>query len=216
MEENKIVLPAIAVRGIVPLPNNDFKIEIGRTNSVMALDSAEKMYGGNVILLIQKDASTTDVTKDDVEEYGVLAKISLKLKLPNGNYKVKFKIANRVKVLEYTQESPYFVVSYDKVFSLLNNDEFEAALIKNVASEISKNSQNVLINIEEVSKLLQSGTNADTLSDVIAFNLRLNTNTNKYKYLCELSVARRLERILEDIEREKQISEIENKINDEV
>ena len=68
MEENKIVLPAIAVRGTVPLPNNDFKIEIGRANSVLALDSAEKMYGGNVILLIQKDASTNDVTKDDVEE----------------------------------------------------------------------------------------------------------------------------------------------------
>ena len=216
MEENKIVLPAIAVRGTVPLPNNDFKIEIGRANSVLALDSAEKMYGGNVILLIQKDASTNDVTKDDVEEIGVLAKISLKLKLPNGNYKVKFKIANRVKVLEFTQDNPYFVVSYDKVFSILNNDQIEAALIKNVATEISKNSQNVLVNIEEVSKLLQAGTNADTLSDVIAFNLRLNTNTNKYKYLSELVVSRRLEMILEDIEREKQIIEIENKINDEV
>jgi len=57
MEENKLVLPAIAVRGVIPLPNNEFRIEVGRTNSVMALDAAEKMYGGNILLLIQKDAT---------------------------------------------------------------------------------------------------------------------------------------------------------------
>ena len=73
MEENKLVLPAIAVRGVIPLPNNEFRIEVGRTNSVMALDAAEKMYGGNILLLIQKDASAKDITAEDVETVGVLA-----------------------------------------------------------------------------------------------------------------------------------------------
>ena len=83
MEENKLVLPAIAVRGIVPLPNNEFRIEVGRENSVLALDAAEKMYGGNVLLLIQKDANKVEVEPTDIEPIGVLAKITLKLKLPN-------------------------------------------------------------------------------------------------------------------------------------
>ena len=85
MEENKLVLPAIAVRGIVPLPNNEFRIEVGRENSVLALDAAEKMYGGNVLLLIQKDANKVEVETSDIEKIGVLAKITLKLKLPNKN-----------------------------------------------------------------------------------------------------------------------------------
>ena len=68
MEENKLVLPAIAVRGIVPLPNNEFRIEVGRENSVLALDAAEKMYGGNVLLLIQKDANIVDVQPSDIEK----------------------------------------------------------------------------------------------------------------------------------------------------
>ena len=70
MEENKLVLPAIAVRGIVPLPNNEFRIEVGRENSVLALDAAEKMYGGNVLLLIQKDANIVDVQPSDIEKIG--------------------------------------------------------------------------------------------------------------------------------------------------
>jgi len=217
MEENtKIVLPAIAVRGIVPLPGNEFKIEVGRSNSVQALDAAEKMYGGNIVLLIQKDANAKDVNPEDIEEIGVLAKVTLKLKLPSNNYRVKFKITNRVKVLEYTSVDPYFVVNYDKIYSILQNDDIERALIKNVEVEVSKNAQNLLTNPEEIARLISAGTNADVLTDVIAYQLRLNTNVSKYRYLAELNVSRRLEMILEDIEHEKQIVAIEEKINKDV
>jgi len=215
-DTTKIVLPAIAVRGVIPLPGNDFKIEVGRPNSVLALDAAEKMYDGNVILLVQKDSASIEVSENDVEMIGVIGKVTLKLKLPNGNYKVKFKISGRIEVKEFTSVSPYFVVNYEKIYSILNNDETESALIKHISKEISNNAQNLLTSVEEVTKLLKSGTNADLLSDVIAYQLRLNSNLSKYRYLAELSVSKRLEMILEDIEREKQIVEIENKINSEV
>ena len=215
-DTTKIVLPAIAVRGVIPLPGNDFKIEVGRPNSVQALDAAEKMYDGNIILLVQKDSATVDVTENDVEFIGVIGKVTLKLKLPNGNYKVKFKISGRIEVKEFTSVSPYFVVNYEKLYSILNNDETESALLKHIAGELGANPQNFLISVDEVTKLLKSETNADLLSDVIAYQLRLNSNLSKYRYLEELSVSKRLEMIVEDIEREKQIVEIENKINNEV
>lgn len=217
MEENtKIVLPAIAVRGIIPLPNNEFRIEVGRENSVLALESAEKMYGGNIILLVQKDPTALDVTPEEIEPIGVLAKITLKLKLPNNNYKVKFKVTNRIKVNEYTATTPYFVCAYEKLFSILSGTDEEIALIKNLAAEITKGGASLLGSTEEISKLLQNGTNGDVLSDVIAYQLRVNSNVSKYRYLEELLVSKRLEMILEDIEHEKQIVEIENKINKDV
>ena len=215
-DTTKIVLPAIAVRGVIPLPGNDFKIEVGRPNSVQALDAAEKMYDGNIILLVQKDSATIDVTENDVEMIGVIGKVTLKLKLPNGNYKVKFKISGRIEVKEFTSVTPYFVVNYEKLYSILNNDETESALIKHISAEIANNAQNLLLSVEEVTRLLKNETNADLLSDVIAYQLRLNSNLSKYRYLEELNVSKRLEMILEDIEREKQIVEIENKINSEV
>ncbi len=217
MEENKLVLPAIAVRGVIPLPNNEFRIEVGRTNSVMALDAAEKMYGGNILLLIQKDASAKDITAEDVETVGVLAKITLKLKLPNKNYKVKFKISDRIMIQSFTSLEPYFVCSYEKVHSIMHNDDTEAALIKNIAAQISRPAANLLQSMDEVSRILQQGTNAAILSDIVAFNLKITgPQTSKYRYLEELDASKRLEFILEDIEHEKQIVEIENKINNDV
>ena len=215
-ETTKIVLPAIAIRGLVPFPGNEFKIEVGRENSVQALDAAEKMYGGNIVLLVQKDAAAKEVTPEDIHEVGVLAKVTLKLKLPNNNYRVKFKVTNRITINEYTSTDPYFVVNYEKVFSVMQNDDRETALLKNVAAEVSRNANTLLTNPEEVARLLQAGTNPDTLSDVIAYQLRTNSNLSKYRYLEELNVSNRLEMILEDIEREKQIVEIENKINKDV
>ena len=217
MEENtKIMLPAIAVRGIIPLPGNEFKLEVGRDNSVQALEASEKMYGGNIILLIQKDSSVIDVTQNDVEPIGVLAKITLKLKLPNGNYRVRFKITNRVEIKEFTSLDPYFVCNYEKLFSILQNDDIESALMKNLLQEVSAGGQSYINSPEEVNRILKNGTNADTLSDVIAFQLRINSGLSKYRYLEELVVSKRLEMLLEDFEREKQIQEIETKINKEV
>jgi len=42
MMPSKKILPALVTRGVVPLPNNDFRIEIGRPFSLKALDEAEE------------------------------------------------------------------------------------------------------------------------------------------------------------------------------
>lgn len=208
---NKI--PAIAVRGVIPLPNNEFRIEVGREASLRALDDAEHNYNNDIVLLIQKDPQSLKVGKDDLYEYGVLAHIDLKLKLPNNNYKVKFQIKNRIKVADYISCDPYFLVSYDEVKAKIESEEESAALIRSIVTEITKNAQ-TLNNPDEVLRLIQSGIAAEACADIIAYNLK--TSQSKYRYLSSESLNERLHFILEDISREKKIDEIENKINQEV
>lgn len=208
---NKI--PAIAVRGVIPLPNNEFRIEVGREASLRALDDAEHNYNNDIVLLIQKDPQSLKVGKDDLYEYGVLAHIDLKLKLPNNNYKVKFQIKNRIKVADYISCDPYFLVSYDEVKAKIESEEESAALIRSIVTEITKNAQ-TLNNPDEVLRLIQSGIRAEACADIIAYNLK--TSQSKYRYLSSESLNERLHFILEDISREKKIDEIENKINQEV
>lgn len=208
---NKI--PAIAVRGVIPLPNNEFRIEVGREASLRALDEAEHNYNNDIVLLIQKDPQSLKVGKDDLYEYGVLAHIDLKLKLPNNNYKVKFQIKNRIKVADYISCDPYFLVSYDEVKAKIESEEESAALIRSIVTEITKNAQ-TLNNPDEVLRLIQSGITSEACADIIAYNLK--TSQSKYRYLSSESLNERLHFILEDISREKKIDEIENKINQEV
>ncbi len=215
-DEQKISLPAIAIRGATPLPGNEFKIEVGRESSLLALEASDKMYDGNIILLMQKDNSDNELDTDNLESVGVFARLSLKLKLPNNHYRVKFKISNRVALKGFTSISPYFVVQYEKLFSILSNDANEVALLKEVVKKISENPNQSVSTVDAINKAIDSNLNADALSDLIAFRLKSSGNLSKYKYLEELSVTKRLEYILEDLEREKQIVDLERKINDDV
>lgn len=208
------VLPAIAVRGIVPLPSNEFRIEVGRDISLRALEAAEKKFNNEVLLLIQKNPMDVDVEPENVESVGVLAKIILKLKLPNNNYKVKFRVISRINVLSFESFKPFFMVKYNEMHTIMTASEEELALIRRVVTEVGTNAQNVLNTPDEVLRIIQSGVTADVIVDVIAFYLK--SSDNKIKYLKERSLHQRLNFILSDIEREKQIVAIENKINEEV
>ncbi|MGM9970836.1 MAG: endopeptidase La [Anaeroplasmataceae bacterium] len=216
MEElENIGLPAIAVRGLIPIPNNEFRIEVGREISLKALEACERKYNNEIILLIQKNPLVADVTPDDLQPIGVLAKLTLKLKLPNNNYKVKFNIISRVMIDEFLSKKPYFIVKTSDYPTILVDGAEESALIRSVITEVTKNSQTVLNSAEDVLRTIQSGVTTEQICDTISYHLR-STNSNKYRYLEEQSLAKRMEYILEDIAREKQIGDIENKINQDV
>jgi ATP-dependent Lon protease len=74
-------LPAIVVRGTIPIPNNDFRIEVGRKISLKAVEEAEKNFGSYVIILVQKNPLIEEPTTKDIESFGVLAKIQMKINL---------------------------------------------------------------------------------------------------------------------------------------
>ncbi|MBN3490282.1 endopeptidase La [Acholeplasma equirhinis] len=208
-------LPAVIVRGIVPLPNNDFRIEVGRKVSLRAIEEAEKSFSSFVLILVQKNPLIENPTTADIEKYGVLAKVAMKIKLPNDNYKVKFNIVSRVRVNEYFLTDPYFVADYEEVNTIVGNQDEEATLIKMIATETLANGNQLLNNAQQTNEQLQSGLSVEKLADILAFNLRTQ-DTEKYKYLAELDLNKRLKLILEDISKLKMIADLEQRINDDV
>ncbi|MFA5471888.1 MAG: LON peptidase substrate-binding domain-containing protein, partial [Acholeplasmataceae bacterium] len=208
-------LPAIVVRGTMPIPNNDFRIEVGRKISLKAVEEAEKNFGSYVIILIQKNPLIEEPTVADIESYGVLAKVQMKIKLPNDAYKVKLSILNRIKVKDYFITDPYFVVEYDEQETVLSNTDEEVTLVKMVVNEVAQNQQTILQPNNQVMEKIQQGLTSEKVCDMIAFNLKTNEQ-DKYKYLEENDLNKRLRMVLEDINKQKMIVDLESKINEEI
>ncbi|MFA6648160.1 MAG: LON peptidase substrate-binding domain-containing protein, partial [Candidatus Izemoplasmatales bacterium] len=80
-------LPVIAVRGVIFLPASDIRVEIGREFSKNAITEAENNRDGHVLLVFQENPTIEEPEFSDFVEIGILARISVKIKLPNGNYK---------------------------------------------------------------------------------------------------------------------------------
>lgn len=208
-------LPAIVVRGIVPIPNNDFRIEVGRKVSLKAIEESEKGFSSYVLILVQKNPLIENPTVADIEEYGVLAKVAMKIKLPNNNYKIKFNLMDRIKVKEYFLTDPYFVADYEEVETKSGEIEEEATLLKLIAQEAASSPNQLFNNAQQILNQMQSGMATNKLADLLAYNLRIN-DTEKYKYLAELNLNARLKLILEDLNRLKMIADLEQRINEDV
>jgi len=208
-------LPAIVVRGIVPIPNNDFRIEVGRKVSLKAVEEAEKSFSSYVLILVQKNPLIENPTVADIETHGVLAKIAMKIKLPNNNYKIKFNIMSRIKVNEYFLTDPYFVADYEELENQTGDIEEENTLLKLITQEAVANANQLFNNAQQITSQIQSGLSIDKISDILAFNLKTN-DTEKYKYLPELNTNARLKLILEDLNRLKMIADLEQRINEDV
>ncbi len=208
-------LPVIVVRGTMPIPNNDFRIEVGRKISLKAVEEAEKNFGSYVIILIQKNPLIEEPTTEDIEKYGVLAKIQMKIKLPNDAYKVKLSILNRIKVKDYFLTDPYYVVEYDEQETVLTDTDEEVTLVKMVVSEIASHQQTILQPNNQLMEKIQQGLTSEKVCDMVAFNLK-SSEQEKYKYLEENDLNKRLRMVLEDINKQKMIVNLEQKINDEI
>src|SRR5690554_395186 len=208
-------LPAIAVRGIVPIPNNDFRIDVGRPMSLKSIEEAEQTFDNQMLILVQKNPLIENPTPNDLEPYGVLAKIAMKVKLPNRNLKVKFTILKRVKIKEFFLTNPFFVCEFDEQESFSSDLDKETTLTKMVMKEAVSNANVVFNNAQQISKQLQSGVTTEVLADLIVSALKGNEMA-KYKYLETLDINERLQFILEDIARQKMVSDLERQINEEV
>ena len=214
--ENTLSAPAIPLRGLVPIPGNDQKIEIGRKVSLNALEIIDSTSSDEtVVLLIQKDPAINEPTPNDFEKYGVLAERKSQIKLPNGNVKVKFRILDRVEILNYLENDDYFYVNYQKLETVRGDEAEEKALVKLVIKAVVESTPETFSNHQDLLKLVHTEMDPVDLCDIVSFNFKGN-EMRKIRYLSELNLNKRLRFILEDIEYGKFVNDLENKINNDV
>ncbi len=208
-------LPVIAVRGIIFLPASDIRVEIGRDFSKNAIAEAEANRDGHVLLVFQENPLIEDPEFSDFVEIGILARISVKIKLPNGNYKIKFEPVTRVRLNDLIAKEPYYLIDFTSV--LLEQDDLneEQVLLKMLSKEIVENAKFIFRDSKKVLESLNKGITSELLSDLVASEMRIPEN-ERIKYLKEMSINKRLKYLLEDIEKEKTLQSIENKINESV
>lgn len=208
-------LPAVPVRGVIFLPNSDVRVEVGRDFSKNAVFESESNRDGYVVLLFQQNPEVIEPDFADLIEVGLLARISVKIKLPNGNFKIKFEPITRVQINDLITKDPYYLVDFTSLVLRPENIDEEQVLLKMVTKEVVENAAYLFRDSKKVLDSMQGGITSDKLCDLVASELRISEN-ERTKYLTTVSINQRLQYLLEDIEKEKQLQSIESKINESV
>ena len=206
-------LPAMAIRGRVPLPNNEIRIDVGRKESILALKEAVE---GNkyIALVVQLDHNIDNPGPKNVSKNGIIAKIIYNME-GQSVHKVKLLGIVRCKLVEFVETDPFWNAS---IITLpIENDDLdkELAYVRLLIEELQSGSKSLFEGNAELASVISQGVTADKLTDVLAYNLPLDLNS-KMKYLKTPNVGVRLRYMLEDLKREKYIRDLETDIENEV
>lgn len=214
-DANPIVqLPLVCTRGVVVFPNQEVIIDVGREKSTRAVEEAQEKYESQVVLVAQRDLALEEPDVNDVYSYGTLCQIK-HIRRMDGYLRVKFRGMQRVELHTIINDDTLMSVTAEVKTDIAQDPMEEVAMVRKIAKqfeEIEAVSQTIP---KEMINELAKGVSAPVLSDQIA-QLFPFTLEKRQELLETLGVNERLYLILQEIESEKELSQIENKINDKV
>lgn len=208
------IYPLVCTRGVVILPGQDIVIDVGREVSLKAVDNAQDNYEGKVILVSQKDVSVEDPGKEDLFGVGTLCEIRHIRRFENF-MRVKFRGLHRAQLSQMEKSANGDLIQVDLLQSIRQDETEEQALVRMIIDSFEKSSNLDKFLPKDVIMELSRGIGADQLSDKSVAVLPLALE-RKQTYLETLGINDRLEMLIQDLEKEKEMDEVEKRINETV
>lgn len=208
------IYPLVCTRGVVILPGQDIVIDVGREVSLKAVDNAQDNYEGKVILVSQKDVSVEDPGQEDLFGVGTLCEIRHIRRFENF-MRVKFRGLHRAQLSQMEKSANGDLIQVDLLQSIRQDETEEQALVRMIIDSFEKSSNQDKFLPKDVIMELSRGIGADQLSDKSVAVLPLALE-RKQTYLETLGINDRLEMLIQDLEKEKEMDEVEKRINETV
>lgn len=211
----KLNLPVLLLNGTVLMPNDEIKLEFNDELSKNIIDESEYFHDKK-IFIVTKLSLEEDISIMDLPSIGTIAKITRKLKLPNGNIRINIKGVERGYVIEYLNPSPNMIESFVSSFPTEEiKGEIKDGLIRKLYSELEEYIEKVPYVSNGILSLISGIDDLGKITDIMASNLSMD-NFKKFSYLMETNSIKRAEMLLEYIDKEEQLFNIEEKIDTKV
>lgn len=213
------IYPVMPLRNTVLFPQQVIPIYIGREKSLKLINDLNPDHK-YIVVVAQEDGSIEDPSPDDLYSYGTLAVVLKVFDMPDNSKSAIVQGVERVKVLSYTTDTPYYRAAVTRIQEVDPEDDLELdALVKNlkntfkdliqVAPNLSEEQSGMLSNIQKPSRM------ADR-----AISLLTVSNAEKQGVLEELDVKERVEKAISiltrEIQRIKLGEEIQTEVQDEI
>lgn len=208
-------LPMLATRGIIVLPHNEMKIDVGREQSIRAIKEAMEEHQGYIFLAGQKDPLAENPDLSEVHEHGGIGRIIAKAGTPGGTVRINVEIISRAKRLAIISENEFLFAEVEVNEDVHEENDSEFALLRQVMNTLDRY---LSVSQRPAPKLLEIMSHAHTaseLTDLIAYTLALPLE-RKQEYLETTSITERLYMTLKDLYHEVELTRIEARIETEV
>ncbi|PJC82200.1 endopeptidase La [Candidatus Roizmanbacteria bacterium CG_4_8_14_3_um_filter_36_10] len=205
------IYPLVAIREGIVFPATENVLVFGRSRSVNAINEALKK-DKKIVLVAQKNPNLDDPKQNEVCLVGVLATVEKTIVGEKGEISALVKGVEKVKIIEFTKEEPYYEVRTEPMTEKIIDDEEAKAMVKHISNQI-KQAINLgkpvdfsfLVNILNV-------INPKDFANQVAVILDLRPD-ERQALLEETDIKVRLKKEVSYIDREIKVLEIEQSIS---
>jgi ATP-dependent Lon protease len=209
-------LPILPVRDTVLFPGAVMPLTVGRESSLALLDSLE---GNDKILgvVAQLDPRTEDPSGTDLHTVGTAAKVHKMVRMPNGNVVAFLEGLNRIRITEVVGIKPFVRATVEPQPDLDTERDSGLTALERNAQELFRD---VVARSPQLSDDLQSAINTiespARLTDFIAGTLPSLTTMLRQELLETASVRVRLEILVRELAKEREVLDLRNRIQEQV
>ena len=207
-------MPLLALRGLVVFPKNVASFDVARKKSANAIKAA--MEGNRYIFVVtQKDFYAEDPTEKELYSIGCIAKVKQVLKVSDNLTKVLVEGVHRAEYTNFINGRDFYTADVIRCAekSANNRQVYKETLLRRIRTQFRKYisvlpgiAPDVVMTVDTVDEL-------GFISDYIAFNIPAPFDDKQY-VLEQLSPVNRAKILLELLDKEREIGEIDKRINE--
>ena len=205
------ILPVLALRDQVMLPDVFLPVTIGRTISINSVMHAVNSTNNQIILVTQKNIDVEQPSpQEDLHTIGTLCNIRQVTEIVGNAYKIYIEGIQRVKIQEWIQKDSMISCRFENLETKITDTIQSKAHVKTIISSFTEYiklkgySQEGLSYINKVE-------DETVITNVIANNLEI-TSKVKQEFLEETNFIKQLEILLDKIDYENTILTIEKQL----
>jgi ATP-dependent Lon protease len=209
-------IPILPVRDTVLFPGQVMPLPVGRESSLALLDS---LQGPDKILgvVAQLDPRIEQPSGSDLHSVGTLAKVHKLVRTPNGTVVAFLEGIGRIKILEIVGLKPFLRANIEEQPDLEDQRDAELIALERNVQELFRE---VVARSPQLSDDLQTEVmNQESparLADFVAWTLPALSSMARQELLETFSVRKRLENLVNELSKEKEVLELRHKIHDQV
>ncbi len=210
--ENNLVLPVLAIRGLVFFPGMMLQFDVARKKSVLAV--AEAVEKDRLIFLVtQTNLSENEPTGDDLYKVGVIARVKQVIHRSEEGVKLHVEGICRGEIGSLLKESPYLLGDIRKCPVLTYKKSYKSeALIRIIHEKFDQYLRLFKHVPPDVLLGVLQEKDCGRLADYLVSNISIDFERKQY-ILEELRPLRRMQKLIDVLSEEIQILEVEEEIN---
>jgi ATP-dependent Lon protease len=167
-------LPMLPVRDIVVFPYMIIPLFVGRDSSIRSVEESLARTDRLILLASQKEISDEHPGPERIYKTGTVAMIMRMRKLPDGRIKILTQGLSKAKILEFTQQDPFYEVKIQKLLEAQTGIRTETeALMRNMREQLERVISLGKVISPDILMVLDDLSDPGRMAELVASNLGL-------------------------------------------